>query len=51
MFRAADMPRRIATLRTLGVAEEALPRGIARDANALLTSPEGTQLLLISDSE
>ena len=51
VFRAADMPQRIATLRTLGVAEEALPRGIARDANALFTGPEGTQLLLISDRE
>jgi hypothetical protein len=51
VFRAADMPERIATLRTLGVAEEALPRGIARDANALFTGPEGTRLLLISDRE
>jgi len=51
VFRAADMPERIAQLRALGVAEEALPRGIARDANALLTSPEGTQLLLLSGSD
>ena len=51
VFRAEDMPRRIAALRTLGVAEEALPRGLARDANALLTSPEGTLLLLLSDRE
>ena len=49
VFRAADMPQRIAALRTLGVEEEALPRGLARDANALFTSPEGTQLLLLSD--
>jgi hypothetical protein len=31
------------------VAEEALPRGLARDANALLASPEGTLLLLLAD--
>lgn len=49
VFRAADMPQRIEALRALGVAEEALPRGLTRDANALLTSPEGTQLLLLSD--
>jgi Glyoxalase/Bleomycin resistance protein/Dioxygenase superfamily len=51
VFRAADMPERIERLRALGVAEEALPRGIARDAHALLASPEGTQLLLLSESE
>ena len=51
VFRAADMPQRIEELRALGVAEDTLPRGIARDANALLTSPEGTQLLLLSGTE
>lgn len=48
VFRAGDMAQRIERLRTLGVTEEPLPRGIARDANALLVSPEGTQLLLLS---
>jgi len=51
VFRAADMRARIERLRSLGVTEEALPRGIAREANALLSSPEGTQLLLLSDDE
>ncbi len=51
VFRAADMRERIEHLRTLGVAEEALPRGITRGANALLVSPEGTPLLLLSDTE
>ena len=51
VFRAADMPERIAGLRALGVAEEALPRGLARDANALLVSPEGTQLLLLAGGD
>jgi catechol 2,3-dioxygenase-like lactoylglutathione lyase family enzyme len=51
VFRAADMPERIERLRSLGLAEEALPRGIPRERNALLSSPEGTQLLLLSDSE
>ncbi len=50
VFRAADMRARIERLRTLGLAEEALPRGIARGTNALLASPEGMQLLLLSDS-
>jgi catechol 2,3-dioxygenase-like lactoylglutathione lyase family enzyme len=50
VFRAPDMVRRIGQLRTLGMPEEPLPSGLARDAHALLTSPEGTQLLLLSDS-
>lgn len=49
VFRAADMAQRIERLRTLGVAEEAPPRGIAR--GTLLASPEGTLLLLLSDSD
>jgi hypothetical protein len=51
VFRAPDMRERIARLRALGVEEQALPRGIARDANALLTSPEGTCLLLLEGEE
>jgi len=51
VFRAADMPERIERLRSLGLVEEALPRGIPRERNALLSSPEGTQLLLLSESE
>jgi catechol 2,3-dioxygenase-like lactoylglutathione lyase family enzyme len=51
VFRAPDMRERIARLRSIGVTEEALPRGIARDANALLTSPEGTCLLLLEGEE
>jgi hypothetical protein len=51
VFRSADMPQRIERLRTLGVAEEPLPRGMARDSGALLVSPEGTQLLLLAESE
>jgi len=51
VFRAADMRARIERLRSLGVAGEALPRGIPREVNALLSSPEGTQLLLLSDDE
>lgn len=51
VFRAPDMAHRIERLRTLGAAEEPLPRGIARDVNALLASPEGTQLLLLADAE
>ncbi|HYB66541.1 MAG TPA: VOC family protein [Steroidobacteraceae bacterium] len=51
VFRAADMRERIERLRALGVAEEALPRGIARETNALLSSPEGTRLLLLPDDE
>src|SRR5262249_36849253 len=51
VFRATDMAERIAALRALGVEEEPMPRGIARDANALLASPEGTQLLLLSDGD
>ena len=51
VFRAADMSERIARLRELGVAEEAPPRGIDRDGNALLVSPEGTQLLLLAGTD
>ena len=51
VFRAADMAERIVGLRGLGVAEEPLPRGIPRDANALLVSPEDTRLLLLSGGD
>ena len=50
VFRAPDMGERIERLRAFGLAEEALPRGIARETSALLSSPEGTQLLLLPDS-
>lgn len=51
VFRAADSAQRIERLRTLGVAEEPLPRGIARGTGALLASPEGTLLLLLPEAE
>lgn len=51
VFRAADMPQRIERLRSLGVAEDALPRGIARETSALFSSPEGSLLLLLPDTE
>ena len=51
VFRAPDMAARIERLRTLGVAEEALPRGLPRDSNALLASPEGTRLLLLEGED
>ncbi|HUO18807.1 MAG TPA: hypothetical protein VMU44_03480 [Steroidobacteraceae bacterium] len=51
VFRAPDMRERIARLRALGVPEAPLPRGIPRDANALLTGPEGTCLLLLEGAE
>jgi hypothetical protein len=51
VFRAPDMPARIERLRTLGVNEESLPRGLARDSNALLAAPEGTQLLLLEGED
>jgi hypothetical protein len=52
VFRAADMPERIARLGTLGVeVGEPLPRGIAHGDNALIVSPEGTHLLLLQGEE
>jgi len=52
VFRAPDMAERIARLDTLGIAtDEPLPRGIAHGGNALLVSPEGTQLLLLQGEE
>jgi catechol 2,3-dioxygenase-like lactoylglutathione lyase family enzyme len=51
VFRAPDMRERIARLRALGIEEDALPRGLPRDASALLTSPEGTSLLLLQGEE
>jgi predicted lactoylglutathione lyase len=52
VFRAPDMTQRIERLRALGVeVDNALPRGLARGANALLVSPEGTNLLLLQGEE
>lgn len=52
VFRAPDMPERIERLGTLGLETgEPLPHGIARGDNALLVSPEGTQLLLLQGEE
>lgn len=52
VFRAPDMAERIARLRTLGMtADEPLPGGISHDAGALLTSPEGTRLLVLQGEE
>ena len=50
VFAAADMPARIERLHQMQVDFSAeLPRGLARGANALLTAPEGTQLLLLHE--
>jgi hypothetical protein len=52
VFRAPDMAQRIERLGALGVTGAAtLPRGVPRTANALLTSPEGTQLLLLQGGD
>ncbi|HYL04036.1 MAG TPA: VOC family protein [Steroidobacteraceae bacterium] len=46
VFRAPDMPERLTRLRSLGVPEAPLPRGLDRERSALLEAPEGTALLL-----
>ena len=47
VFRDADMSARIARLRELGVGPmEPPPRGLDASANAVLSAPEGTALLL-----
>ena len=46
VFRALDMPERIARLRALGVPESRLPRGLDPQRDALLEAAEGTALLL-----
>jgi catechol 2,3-dioxygenase-like lactoylglutathione lyase family enzyme len=49
VFAEGDMAERIARLRERGMAiASELPRGLARDANALLEAPEGTTLLLLT---
>lgn len=48
VFHAPDMGERIAKLADLGVTGAAeLPRGLDRDSNALIESPEGAALLLL----
>jgi catechol 2,3-dioxygenase-like lactoylglutathione lyase family enzyme len=47
VFRAPDMPERLAQLRTLALEEAPLPRGLSSRSNALLLAPEGTVLLLL----
>jgi catechol 2,3-dioxygenase-like lactoylglutathione lyase family enzyme len=48
VFRAADMPARIASLRAGGIGSlEPPPRGLDAAANAILAAPEGSALLLL----
>jgi catechol 2,3-dioxygenase-like lactoylglutathione lyase family enzyme len=48
VFRAPDMPERIARLATLGLGgTRGLPRGVSSTGNALLETPEGVGLLLL----
>jgi len=50
VFCDVDMPERIAALRELGIgALQPPPRGLDARANAMLTAPEGTVLLLVQD--
>lgn len=52
VFRGADMPARMARLRELDVGTlQPPPRGLATGANAMLTAPEGTALLLLADPD
>jgi hypothetical protein len=53
VFSAADMPQRLARLRERGIAtsDAGLPRGLDPRRNALLESPEGVGLLLMSEVE
>lgn len=49
VFRDPDMPARIAQLRQQGIAmSDELPRGLDATSNALIESPDGTLLLLLS---
>lgn len=51
IFRCVDMAARIAGLRELGFGPlQAPPRGLDAKANAVLTAPEGTVLLLLQDA-
>jgi catechol 2,3-dioxygenase-like lactoylglutathione lyase family enzyme len=48
VFECADVTKHIAQLRQLGIVLSAqLPRGLDRARSALVTAPEGTQLLLV----
>ena len=50
VFYDAEMPARLAHLRESGVAPlQPPPPGLAPQANAVLTAPEGTSLLLLQD--
>lgn len=52
VFRAAGMAERIAGLRASGVAPlQPPPRGLDAKANAVLTAPEGTPLLLLQEAD
>jgi hypothetical protein len=48
VFRDAGMPERIAALRASGLSPLQPPPGLDARANAVLTAPEGTALLLLS---
>ena len=51
VFRDAEMPARIASLRELGIGPlQQPPRGLDAKSNAVLTAPEGTVLLLLRDA-
>jgi catechol 2,3-dioxygenase-like lactoylglutathione lyase family enzyme len=51
VFECADVALNVARLRALGIGLSAqLPRGLDRARSALLTAPEGTELLLVSAS-
>lgn len=52
VFRAPDMAARLERLAGLGITGGAgLPRGLDRDANALIDAPEGIALLLLQGEE
>jgi catechol 2,3-dioxygenase-like lactoylglutathione lyase family enzyme len=51
VFRDPDMPARIAQLREQGIRfSDELPRGLDPASNALIQSPEGTNLLLLHET-
>ncbi|MGB6605760.1 MAG: hypothetical protein WA747_05490 [Steroidobacteraceae bacterium] len=50
VFRAPDMAERVARLELLGVVDAGrLPRGVSAGDNALIGTPEGAALLLLTD--
>jgi catechol 2,3-dioxygenase-like lactoylglutathione lyase family enzyme len=50
VFTDPQMPERLAQLAAMGIRGGGdLPRGLDRQSNALIESPEGTQLLLLQD--